>query len=353
MEYDFFLLMSEQKNRRRIRSRSILPKGLQDFLILQIFYVARGFIRLAAFLTESQARWLVRVVYRPFSRFNRRICQRNLAAFFQPLNRDPGEVDRIYRGYLEYMIRFQEETARCFFMPFPDLEQKVLLEGETRLRETLEMGGGALIVSAHMGTWWHLPCLLAARGFKVNVVFNSFPYAPIENYLQRRASRYGIRLAFVDKGIPKMMHRAAQNNEIVYLTFDVAVRRRHGSWFPFGATRININAGPAILVLRYRMPVHYGTTYHCDDGRSRIVIHPEIISRFEGKEVLPGDLCRAWVDRLHSEILVHPEQWWGWGFSDLPLIRRQPLRVSDTCDRAPTTVGVNAPTPGRGPACVS
>jgi KDO2-lipid IV(A) lauroyltransferase len=323
-----------------------MPKRLQDFLIVLGFYFARPLIRLISFLTETQARFLVRLLYRPFSGFNRRVCRRNLAAFFPPSARGSVDLKRLHRAYLEYMVRFQEETGRCFLSKTEDLEKKIWMQGETHLQETLKKGNGALIVSGHMGTWWHIPALLARRGYKLNVVFNSFPHPSIEDYLQRKAfARYGIKLTFVDKGIPQMMSQAAKNNEIVYLTFDVAVRKRHTNWLPFGSTRININPGPAILALRYGMPALYASTCHCDAHRSHVLIHPEIAPGPAGRKPDARDLCLAWTERFYAEVLLHPEQWWGWGFSDLPRVRRQSQKVEALAGQAPAPASAT-PHPG-------
>jgi len=311
------------KTAQKIRSSLIVSKRSQDFWILQLFRIARGFIWLAEQLKEDHVKFLVRVVYLPFSHFNRKVCRRNLAAIFQPLNRNPAQVENIYRKYLEYMVRFQAETARCFSIGPTDLEKKVLLKGEAHLQETLKKGRGALLVSGHMGTWWHVPCLLAARGYKIKVVFNSFP-PPVERYLEQSARRCGIALSFVDRGVPKAMQHASTHNEIVYLTFDVSVRKHRPNWLPFGSTKININPGPAILALRHQMPAHFVSSFHGDPERSHAIIHPETLSENKNNPEHPNSLCRPWVDKLYSDVLVHPEQWWGMGFSDLPrVLRRQ------------------------------
>jgi lauroyl/myristoyl acyltransferase len=175
------------KNERKIRAHPQMPKGLQDFLLLQVFFVAQFFIWLTAPLGEDRVKFLARLIFVPFSRYNRKLCRRNLATVFQPLNRSPGELEQLDRDYLEYMIRFQVETARCFSIAPADLKEKVLLQGEAYLEAVLKKGRGVLLVSGHAGTWWHAPCSLAAQGYKLGVVFKSFPYARIENYLIRAA----------------------------------------------------------------------------------------------------------------------------------------------------------------------
>jgi KDO2-lipid IV(A) lauroyltransferase len=309
------------RNERKIRARPKMPKGLQDFLLLQIFFVAEFFIWLTARLGEKRVKFLARLIFVPFSHYNRKLCQRNLATVFRPLNRSPAELEHLYQAYLEYMIRFQVETARCFSIAPADLKEKVLLQGEAHLQSALKKGRGVLLVSGHVGTWWHVPCFLAAQGYKLGVVFNSFPYARIENYLIRQARRHNIELAFVDKGVQKLMRHAANKNEVAYLTFDVAVREGHSNWLPFGGTKININPGPAILALRYQIPVLFVSAYHGDDGLSHVIIHPEIIFGEKKSPENSNDLCRVWAEKLYSDILAHPEQWWGWGVSDLPCVR--------------------------------
>ena len=305
------------KTRRKIRVRARIPGGLQEFLLLQIFFVAQFFIWLTARLSEKRAKFLTRLIFVPVSLYNRKLCQRNFATVFRPLNRSPAELAQLYQAYLEYMIRFQVETARCFSIAPADFNEKVLIQGESHLQATLKKGRGVLLVSGHAGTWWHAPCFLAAQGYKLGVVFNSFPHARIENYLIRHAQRHGIELAFVDKGVQKLMRHASRQNEVAYLTFDVAVRRKHANWLPFGSTKININPGPAILALRYQIPVLFVSTFHGDDGRSHVIIHPEVEQQAES----PDQLCRLWADKLYADILLHPEQWWGWGVSDLPCVR--------------------------------
>jgi Kdo2-lipid IVA lauroyltransferase/acyltransferase len=308
------------KNNRKIRARAkILPKGLQDFLLLQIFFVAQFFIWLTTRLSEDRAKFLMRLIFVPASRYNRKLCQRNLATVFRPLNWNPAQLGQLYRAHLEYMIRFQVETARCFSIAPADFKQIVSVQGEAHLQATLKKGRGVLLVSGHAGTWWHVPCFLAAQGYKLGVVFNSFPYARIENYMTRHAHRHGIELAFVDKGVQKMVRRASRENEIAYLTFDVAVRKKHANWVPFGRTKININPGPAILALRYQIPVLFVSSHQGDDGRSHVIIHPEVGPQPEN----PDSLCRLWAEKLYADILLHPEQWWGWGVSDLPCVRIQ------------------------------
>jgi lauroyl/myristoyl acyltransferase len=306
------------KIRRKIRADSILPTRVQNFFILHIFLAAKVFIWLAARLKEDQVKFLVRIFYLPFSGFNRKICRRNLASVFGSQGRTPAQLKQIHKAYLEYMIRFQAETLRCFSNTPGEWSKKVLLEGEAFLQAALKQGGGVMLVSGHMGTWWHIPGLLMSRGYKVNVVFNSFPFPIIENYLKQQAARHGMTLVFVDKGVPQLIRRAARNNEVVYLTFDVAVLKHHTNWLPFGSTKININPGPATLALRNKIPVHYVSSCHRDEKQTQATIHPETAISGKNSRKDSNDLSRQWAEKLYADIMRHPEQWWGWGFSDLP-----------------------------------
>lgn len=304
----------------RIRARPDLPEGPKNFLLLQIFYVARLFIWLTKHLSEARMKFLARLIFLPASRYNRKLCRRNMAAVFEPLGKTAADREQTYAAYLKYMVRFQVETARCFSIDPAGLKDKVVLQGEEHLQAALKKNRGVLLVSAHMGTWWHAPCLLATRGHKLGVVFNSFPFPSIENYLIGHAARYGIGLTFVDKGVPGLIRRASQQNEAVYLTFDVAVRKGHANWVPFGHTKININAGPAILALRHQMPVLFISSYHGPE-QSHVTIHPELQSDVKNNLESADQLCRILAQKFYSDLLLYPEQWWGWGVSDLPRIR--------------------------------
>jgi|GEM_PF-4281755 len=305
---------------RKIRARPNLPEGLKNFLLLQIFYLVKLFVWLAKWLPEKRMKTLARMIFLPASRYNQKLCKRNMTSVFQPLGKTEADVEQLYAAYLKYMVRFQVETARCITIDFDGLKKKVVLHGEEHLRAALEKKRGVLLAGVHMGTWWHVPCILGATGHRLSVVFNSFPFAAVEEYLARAAGRYGVGMTFVDKGVPGLVRRAAQQNEIVYLTFDVAVRKGHANWVPFGHTKINISAGPAILALRNQMPVLYVSSYHGPD-QSHLVIHPELTAAMAQNLQGADQLCRVLAEKFYADLVQRPEQWWGWGVSDLPRVR--------------------------------
>jgi lauroyl/myristoyl acyltransferase len=320
---------------RKLRARPNLPEGPKNFLLLQIFYLVKLFVWLAKRLPEKRMKVLTQMIFLPAARYNQKLCKRNMTSVFQAAGKTPSDIERLYAAYLKYMVRFQVETARCFTIEFEGLKKKVVLHGEEHLRAALERKRGVLLAGVHMGTWWHMPCLLGAQGHKLGVVFNSFPYAAIENYLSGHARRYGIDLTFVDKGVPGLMRRAAQQNEIVYLTFDVAVRKGHANWVPFGHTKININAGPAILALRNQMPVLYVSSFHGPE-HSHLIIHPELTAPLAQNLQGADQLCRILAEKFNADLVRHPEQWWGWGVSDLPRVRVRKEVSSEAISPAPS-----------------
>jgi KDO2-lipid IV(A) lauroyltransferase len=191
------------------------------------------------------------------------------------------------------------------------------LNGEEYLRETLARNRGALVISGHTATWWTVPAALAERGYPVTAVFTPIHFRRVEKKLLAQTQRYNVKLAFVGRDAYLAARRAIEKNEILYLTFDVAVRANRARTFPFGDAWLPVDPGPAILAVRNGMPTLQAACVHMDDGRNNVSIYTPDPAELSPRTVTPDDLCRLWTDRLEKEVRLHPEQWWPWGYATL------------------------------------
>ena len=191
------------------------------------------------------------------------------------------------------------------------------LEGEEHLRRALALGRGALLVSGHSATWWFIPALLVAKGYPVTAIFTPIKFPRLERILLKLADRFGVRLAFVGRDAYRAARQAIEHNEILYLTFDVAVRTRRVQSFPFGNSRLQVDQGPAIIASRHSMPSLQAAAVHLGNGRHRVSLYHPGPEELSPRDSSADHLCRLWTQRLEQEVQRHPEQWWPWGYVNL------------------------------------
>jgi len=266
----------------------------------------RGALRIAGWIT------------RRLDPLTRRRRQANLRLFFPDSARTTGQLRELDDAHLAYLARMRAEIARCFVETPEDLKRNVRLEGEEHLQAALARKRGVLFVSGHTGTWWFAPAILAARGYPVTAIFTPIKFPKIERKLLELAARYRVRIAFIGRDAFKAVRQAIERNEVLYLSFDVVVRARRTQDFPFGAASLPIDTGPAILAVRHAMPTLQAACAQLESGRHSVSFHAPGAFELAPQTASPDDLCRLWTRRLEKEVLAHPEQWWPWGYVDLP-----------------------------------
>jgi lauroyl/myristoyl acyltransferase len=248
------------------------------------------------------------------SRGLRRITQRrvreNVAKAF-PSWTEP-QREALFVAHQRYMVRLRLEAARVLEGREGEIERVTTLRGEEHVRRALAMGRGALVVGAHEGTWWHAPAMLAARGLGVKSVFNSFPLRTIEDYLVDRAGRRGIGLSVIGRDATDSLRTASRENAVFYASFDVAVRPESAARFPLAGALLPVERGPAIMARRLRMPVLWVSCEHVADGSLVTIGEP-----LDPTTLDADALCARWTSELERTLRERPEQWWGWGFTEL------------------------------------
>lgn len=292
----------------RVRARLLLLSIL--------FQVYKLHVWLMGVLPEAGARRVARVISPLFVIPRRTHCRENLRRFFDPLGWTHVDRSRLQMANTDYLARLRVDISRGFVMSPEELRERVSLEGEHHLVNALNRGRGVMLVGSHMGTWWHAPGILAIHDHPITAVFNSIPLRGVEDYMRRFAARFNVSLTFVGQGAQAEAREIFRHNQVLYLSFDVTVRPSRSRWMAVGPAEIQIDPGPAIMAMRYRVPVLQITTTHVNPNRSIVKIHPETIIP-KGKIDRADAICRGWLETLTTDILAHPEQWWAWNYSTL------------------------------------
>lgn len=222
---------------------------------------------------------------------------------------------QVRRSHMKYMSRFIVESARLLVIEAGELRQRYELVGEEHIRQALQQGKGVLLISSHLGNWLHINPRLAELGYRITTVTKQMRVSAVESRIQMLMRRFHINATHVGDHATKHAQEAFLRNEIFSLYFDVADQSKHCFLLPLGAGALRVHKGPAILTLRYGIPVLIANSYVTDNNSTRITIAPS--PQYIPVGCIAHDaeqLMRLWLRQFQHQLFLCPEQWWAWSF---------------------------------------
>jgi len=273
------------------------------------------FLKALRFGDEARALRLARAGCWLLVRAVRPARERNLELMFGAGTISAARRGEVERACLDYASRLHVNLGRLGGETLPGVLARVGVQGRAALEAAQAEQRGVLVLSAHSGTWWHVPPLLVALGHRTAaIVYPGLP-GPILSYANSIAHRFGISQAYVGAGAYHTLREAFKQRQVCYVACDVNLRPEHGSWFPFGARgALALDAGPAILALRHRVPVVWANTYHDAAGRSCVEFLPAFHAGRGTEWPDTEAVLRYLARRIEAQTLLRPEQWWPLGF---------------------------------------
>jgi KDO2-lipid IV(A) lauroyltransferase len=168
------------------------------------------------------------------------------------------------RSYLRYWC----DTFRLADWPPDRILGRVEVVGGEHYRTALAAGRGLVLALPHMGNWDHAGAWSAAQGNGITSVAERLrPERLFERFVAYRA-RLGIEIVPLSADVGETMNalvRATRENRVVCLLAD---RDLTGGGIPvtfFGETA-RMPAGPALVALRTRAPLHATTVSYTPTG---------------------------------------------------------------------------------------
>ena len=165
---------------------------------------------------------------------------------------------RNFGKYVIDFIHFLDSTPE-------EVRRHIIYDDLDRVRAAVAEGRGIIFITLHYGNWDMGAAGLAAYGFPVNVVAETFPHNSMNALVQGSRRHLGMKVTPMEKVGPGIV-RALHRGEILALLIDVPE--------PGGTVRVNffgaptdVPVGPARLALR-----------------TNALVMPAVVSRVKGNE---------------------------------------------------------------------
>jgi KDO2-lipid IV(A) lauroyltransferase len=174
--------------------------------------------------------------------------------------------------------------------------------------ESLTSQGGAVIATAHTGSWDLVACAVAAR-VPLTVVTKRLSLGPLDALWQRLRAGRGLRL--VEEGsAAEAASRALRRGGLVAMMIDQAPERERGATrLPFLGREAWVDLAPALCAMRSRRPLVVAFPRRLPDGTHDVEI--------AGVLIPPARARREWAIEATAEatrllevfVRNNPDQW--------------------------------------------
>ena len=222
---------------------------------------------------------------------------------------DEPAIDRLARRSYGQLGGSLLEFASLPGMGHEELIRCVRFENLEAIDGVRASGRGAMLVTAHFGSWELFGASFVARGYPTTffVKRQKNPMvADLQDDIRRKA---GVEIVTEGPAVAKGVLRALRQGHLVGILPDQDARR-HGVWVEFLGRPASTFKGPAFFAYRAGVPIIPAYVRRTEDGDHVGVILDPIepdLSRDPDEEIFR--LTQTYTDLMTKWILQHPEHY--------------------------------------------
>lgn len=217
------------------------------------------------------------------------------------------------RAVMGNFYDFLLDLGRCRGMSLGELAAEVeSIEGLENYRAARAVGRGAIVVTAHLGSFEVGVAGLRRYEPRVHVVFRRDRMSLFEALRSEQRERLGVAEAPVDEGWPVWvrLRDALLADEVVMMQGDRLVEGQRGMRIPFLGGHIAVPTGPARLALAAGAPIIPIFSIRGPSGRVRVVAESAVsvdpaIDAPRAVEQATIAVTRV----IERHVAANPEQW--------------------------------------------
>lgn len=241
-----------------------------------------------------------------FLRIRRSLVINNLSAVFPEKSRT--EVIKTARKvYQNQVLNVIELLRMPLIKDIFDARQLVELDHGNFFQKTRERNKGAVVLSAHLGSWEMLGLCTGLLLGPIHVVAKPLKNTHLDAHLTRWRTMHGNKLLDKDRALREGL-KVLRQGGIVGILGDQSNRK--GDYFvDFLGRKTTIFLGPAFLALKADVPVFLETCKRLSDGRYKLELIEVKTHDLECTRQDIRTLVHRYTKILEDFIRSHPEEW--------------------------------------------
>lgn len=186
-----------------------------------------------------------------------------------------------------------------------DLRSRIAaIDGQDGFRALRARGGGAVLVTAHMGSFEVGLAALAEVEPEIHVVFKRDANDHFESLRQNIRRTLGVHEAAIDDGWPTLLRLRDRllAGAVVVMQGDRAMPGQKSQSVPFAGGHVRLPLGPLRLAQMTSSPIIPVFTIRQPDGRFRVHIEPPV-------DPAADDALAQLAAVMARFVSAHPQQW--------------------------------------------
>lgn len=238
----------------------------------------------------------------------RRIGLQNLRLAFP--EKTEAERRAILRRAYRNISRSAAESAQLVGLDPESVQRYVRIDDRERWQQAVNRPGGAIIITAHFGSWELLAYAQGLFGRPVTIVHKAFPNPLVDhvvNYIRARAGTRHLR----KKRAAREALRALRDGGLLVTPIDQNQKRYDGVFVNLFGVPACTTPGPARLAMRTGVPIV--PAFLVREGESdqhRLIVLPDVeIVRTGNREADIVATMQRCSDVLEQVLRAYPEQW--------------------------------------------
>ncbi|MEK7693137.1 MAG: lysophospholipid acyltransferase family protein [Chloroflexota bacterium] len=230
------------------------------------------------------------------------VLQSNDARFVDSVAR------RSFRNFGKYVIDFVHFPS----ITREEIKHRLRFDQWEAFNEAAQAGRGIIVATIHFGVWDFGAAALAAYGYPVNAIAETFPYPPMNDLVQGSRAKLGTNVIGHDRMGPTVF-KALRRGEILALLVDVASSEATGIRVDFFGAPALVSPAAARIALRTNAWVMPAVVLRGpeDDVEIRPIIDTSLRdftpTGDEARDV--HELTRLIMQSMEKTIRQHPDQW--------------------------------------------
>ena len=240
-------------------------------------------------------------------RIRREIVERQIAFAFPEFSKD--DVQRVALASYVNLGRTVTESA---MLPYRKRDFVFELVGEIDgweiVEDALAQGRGMLIVTGHIGNWEFAGRWLAAKGLNIGAVARRMSNPLFADYLGKTRADMGAQI-FYEADAVRLAPRHLRAGGILALLADQGVPGVASTFVPFFGRLARTPRGPAVLAIRFKTPLVYGTCIRQPDGRFNMTFERISVPDSGDRDADIDNMVAAYTKALERSVRLTPEQY--------------------------------------------
>lgn len=214
----------------------------------------------------------------------------------------------IVRGsYINLGIVFTE-LLRASTITKEELLQRISIDGLEPIQERSAKGLPTILLSAHYANWEYLAMAAGVLlGTSIGIVAHPQHNDGVDTRLNAIRTKFGNTIIPMGQAA-KTLIRTINSGGVLAFLVDQHANPQADPWITFFGRPTPTYEAPAVLALRYNIPIYYGYAERLKNGRYYCSVKPLVIPQ-EGGEISARIITQKHVEILEDTIRKSPELW--------------------------------------------